>query len=118
MERRHTRSGPAAPGGPARRGGRRALPWLGLVVAVTAVAYGANVAGAAIAPTASAAPDGVPAEAGSRWVLLSSADDSLHVACLTSPDRVAADALVVRAEELDVMAAELCTTWSTDRAPS
>jgi hypothetical protein len=119
MEQRHTLSGPRGFRGLARRSGRQALAWIGLVVVLSTIAYGLHVAAAAIAPTASAAPAGVPAEAGSRWVLLSSVDAQgapLHVACLTTPDRLAADALTVRAEDLDAVATELCTTWSTDRA--
>jgi hypothetical protein len=51
---------------------------------------------------------GVPTVAGSQWVLLSSGSPETHVSCLTSNDRVAADVLYVRPEDLDGLAAALC----------
>jgi hypothetical protein len=47
--------GPARPGGLARWSGRRALPWIGLVVVMSTIAYGLHGAAASSSPSVEAA---------------------------------------------------------------
>lgn len=52
---------------------------------------------------------GMPAVAGAHWVLLSTANPEARVSCLTTTDRLSADMLHVHPEDLDRLAAEVCT---------
>jgi hypothetical protein len=65
-----------------------------------------------VAPVSALA--GRVAEAGAYWVLLSGVDSrgvQTDVACLTTADRIAADAPSVWAEGLDKAVAGPCTAW-------
>jgi hypothetical protein len=118
MEQRQTRRGPAWPGGRARGSGRRALPWLGLVVVLSTIVYGLHVAAASSSPgagsaagTATAALAAASDTAGSHWVTLTyvganGRQSRLH--CLTTSDRLAGDMLFADPEEMLTLAFEVC----------
>ncbi len=109
----------------AKQTGLWLLPWACVLVVSGAVAFASEQAAERTsldrsaqleivdASTASGAlitseATGVPAVAGSQWVLLSSGNPETRVSCLTSKDRVSADMLYVHPEDLDGLAAVLC----------
>jgi hypothetical protein len=126
MEQRQTLKGPAGPGGLARWSGRRALPWIGLVVVLSTIAYGLHVAAVSSSPGVEAAPGAAttyrlttddPAayfgEAQRPTIVVITAYDAATGArvqeqCTTTSDRVASGALTVDLQYLRDVEAALC----------
>jgi hypothetical protein len=110
----------------AKQTGLWLLPWACVLVVSGTVAFAAEQAAertsldrsarleTAIASSAGGAlaamePTDMTAVAGSHWVLLWSENPETRVSCLTTKDRVSADMLHVHPEDLDRLAAEVCT---------
>jgi hypothetical protein len=125
MEQRHTLSGPTGQCGFVRWSARQALPWLCLLTVVSTSAYELQGTAAAIAPTASAAPDrdrpamnaavdAASVSSGRTVVLITGYDattgDRMQVQCVTDSDRLASDALLVDLNELGHIAAKVCVS--------
>src|SRR5215469_11430812 len=104
--------------------GRWLLPWLGVLVISSTLAYAANAGLARTWPTTQTGDPAVsplarPEDASTRWVEIRELrpDGTIRtVDCLTKPDYVAGDALYILTVQLDDTIAQLCSDVFIDAA--
>ena len=107
------------------RGGQVVFPWAAILALSGTLAFGMHqavvrgpfgdqpLAEELSVPTARTVPFTtlrVPTEPGARWVILSSMDDQgvkTHLACLTAPERFAADTLELDPADMNRLASDL-----------
>jgi hypothetical protein len=107
------------------RGGQVVFPWAAILALSGTLAFGMHqsvvrgpfkdqpLAEELSVPTARTVPFTtlrVPTEPGARWVILSSVDDQgvkTHLACLTTPERFAADTLELDPADMNRLASDL-----------